>query len=245
MSTIYFVRHGQASFGSSDYDDLSTLGQEQATLAGEMFAARGVTPDVMVTGSLKRQQVTGSRIWERANWEAPVEVDEAWNEFDHDSIIAGYRPAYRNHAVLWADMARHRDKRRAFQDMFVQATKRWLSGEHDEDYPESFSQFTDRVALGFGRIATRLESGQTAVVVTSSGPMSWVMATLLTDLTREGLELPQTTTPTADQKAVWDNLTQVTVNTGVNAVLVGRKLTPLTVNDHSHVAHERRLTTFR
>ena len=30
MSEIYFVRHGQASFGSEDYDRLSPLGVRQA-----------------------------------------------------------------------------------------------------------------------------------------------------------------------------------------------------------------------
>lgn len=35
MSVIYLVRHGQASFGSDDYDRLSTIGREQAQALGE------------------------------------------------------------------------------------------------------------------------------------------------------------------------------------------------------------------
>ncbi len=34
MGQIYLVRHGQASFGSADYDQLSTLGAEQAQMLG-------------------------------------------------------------------------------------------------------------------------------------------------------------------------------------------------------------------
>ena len=34
MAQIYLVRHGQASFGSSNYDQLSELGFEQARLLG-------------------------------------------------------------------------------------------------------------------------------------------------------------------------------------------------------------------
>ena len=35
MATIYLIRHGQASFGSDDYDQLSQLGIRQAEVTGE------------------------------------------------------------------------------------------------------------------------------------------------------------------------------------------------------------------
>ncbi len=34
MGTLYLVRHGQASFGSDDYDRLSPLGQRQSQRLG-------------------------------------------------------------------------------------------------------------------------------------------------------------------------------------------------------------------
>ena len=34
MASILMVRHGQASFGAEDYDQLSPLGQRQADLMG-------------------------------------------------------------------------------------------------------------------------------------------------------------------------------------------------------------------
>ena len=37
MTTIYLVRHGQASFGKSNYDELSQNGEAQATLLGRYF----------------------------------------------------------------------------------------------------------------------------------------------------------------------------------------------------------------
>lgn len=37
MTTIYLVRHGQASFGKSNYDELSENGEAQATLLGQYF----------------------------------------------------------------------------------------------------------------------------------------------------------------------------------------------------------------
>lgn len=246
MSTIHFVRHGQASFGRSNYDELSELGEEQARLAGEAFLERGVRPDLMVTGSLQRQQVTGSRIWQTAGWDALVEIDPGWNEYDHDAIIAAYKPAFANKALLRAEMARHLHPRQWFQDMFVEATLRWCSGEHDEDYEETFAQFCDRITLALGRITTRLEQGQNAVVVTSGGPMSWVAASLLTAQVRP---TPGQTSLTHRRPegavATWVNLTQVTVNTAITTVLSGRTLTALTINEHAHLLADSRMVTYR
>ena len=37
MSTIYLVRHGQASFGAASYDQLSAKGEQQAQVVGDFF----------------------------------------------------------------------------------------------------------------------------------------------------------------------------------------------------------------
>ena len=50
MSVILLVRHGQASFGAADYDNLSPTGHEQSRVLGAALAARGVSPDLVVAG---------------------------------------------------------------------------------------------------------------------------------------------------------------------------------------------------
>ena len=45
MGTLYLVRHGQASFGAADYDQLSELGRRQSVRLGEYFANKGLTFD--------------------------------------------------------------------------------------------------------------------------------------------------------------------------------------------------------
>ena len=62
MALLFLVRHGQASFGSSDYDRLSDLGRQQSRWLGEYFAGRGVHFKRVVAGSLKRQQDTASEV---------------------------------------------------------------------------------------------------------------------------------------------------------------------------------------
>ena len=37
MTTIYFIRHGQASFGAESYDQLSPNGELQAKILGQYF----------------------------------------------------------------------------------------------------------------------------------------------------------------------------------------------------------------
>ena len=41
MAEIYFVRHGQASFGAEDYDKLSLVGHRQTELLGSRFKEIG------------------------------------------------------------------------------------------------------------------------------------------------------------------------------------------------------------
>jgi len=40
MGTLYLVRHGQASFGAADYDNLSELGHKQSARLGEYWRER-------------------------------------------------------------------------------------------------------------------------------------------------------------------------------------------------------------
>ena len=50
MSTLAMVRHGQASFLSDNYDQLSAVGREQSALLGSYFAALGEPIDRIYTG---------------------------------------------------------------------------------------------------------------------------------------------------------------------------------------------------
>ena len=54
MGTVHLVRHGQASFGADDYDQLSALGVRQCVRLGEYFRQRGRRFDAVLTGTLKR-----------------------------------------------------------------------------------------------------------------------------------------------------------------------------------------------
>jgi broad specificity phosphatase PhoE len=58
MGHILLVRHGQAQFGTDDYDRLSDLGREQSRLLGECLAKRDRRIDAAVTGNMRRHRET-------------------------------------------------------------------------------------------------------------------------------------------------------------------------------------------
>jgi broad specificity phosphatase PhoE len=51
MGHLYLVRHGQASLGAADYDQLSPLGQQQSLRLGEHWQAQGLRFDAVITGT--------------------------------------------------------------------------------------------------------------------------------------------------------------------------------------------------
>ena len=124
--------------------------------------------------------------------------------------------------------------RAEFQAWFETATDRWTGGEHDTGYEETFDAFGDRVTAALRRTTEAAGSG-TAVVLTSGGPTSWAVATLLgADLEREG------------RVRLWRRLNPVCVNSGVTKVVTGRRgLTLVSFNEHTHLDPQPDLLTYR
>lgn len=211
MSQILLVRHGQASWGSDDYDVLSELGEQQARVLGESLDARGIRPDLVVRGSMRRHLQTTEQALTGAGWAvADVAVDEGWNEFDHEQVFAMHPATFGEGEEL---------TRAQFQEWFDGALLRWAGGEYDHDYDESFSAFSDRVEAALRRTADRLGSKETAVVFTSGGTISRVVVSLL-----------------GGSPHTWAQLNPVTVNASVTKIVVGRRgMTLISFNDHSHL----------
>ena len=58
MAELYLVRHGQASFGAANYDQLSERGVQQSVWLGEYFAQRNLSFDRVICGTLRRHEQT-------------------------------------------------------------------------------------------------------------------------------------------------------------------------------------------
>ncbi|WP_158707565.1 histidine phosphatase family protein [Janibacter massiliensis] len=219
MSRILLVRHGQASWGRRDYDVLSARGHEQARLVGAALAERGVVPDVLVHGGMRRQRETAEEMVQAAGWSVEPDVDPGWAEYDHMEVITAHRPAYRSMTIMRADLIRTFQPRRAFHEMYDVATQRWTGGDHDTDYDESFAQFSSRVEGALTTLVARLGARQTGVVVTSAG----VLASIVTDLVHGSSQ-------------TWKELERSAVNAAVTTLEVTRTGVGLvTFNEHVHL----------
>ena len=172
MGTLYLIRHGQASYGETDYDRLSARGQDQARAVGKWLAHRNL--HALYTGPLRRQIQTGAFAVESASSEGvalppPIELAE----------LAEY-PAF--------EMLQHLVPRLVAEDPKFEALKtaptprlldeafhtilgRWASDEWGVEGIERVGAFVARVRTGLTHMLASAPSGARIACVTSAGPI--------------------------------------------------------------------------
>ena len=228
MGQLFLVRHGQASFGADDYDQLSDVGREQSSVVGQALSARGVTPSAIIVGSLRRHRQTAEAAAASAGWDLPIKEDPGWDELDHEAILAAYTGM--PFQEILAEGAREPEPERAFQKLYVEATAAWAADALPQPSQranhvalEHFSQFRERVEAAHARALEALAAGSQAVVFTSGGSIGWAANSLLSGT----IEL-------------WQRLNLVAINTGVTTVVTGRSGAHLvSFNEHGHLTSDR------
>ncbi|MCW2771600.1 MAG: histidine phosphatase family protein [Aeromicrobium sp.] len=165
MGSIHLIRHGQASWGAADYDQLSELGVRQSASLGTSWEASGWVPTEVVAGGMKRHAQTAIATIDACGQGDGYDVDAGWDEFDHVALARAYDPD-----SLHADP-------KAFQAMLNGAIDGWMSGDHADG--ETYIDFRDRVRAAFDAAAKRATSGRTVAVFTSGGPIAQVVSHLL------------------------------------------------------------------
>jgi len=96
MSTITLIRHGQASFGKSDYDQLSDIGYDQARRLGVALAEREESIDTVFIGGMLRHRQTAETCLESMGLDLPLQVLPNFSEFNHEHILEKSEPRYRD-----------------------------------------------------------------------------------------------------------------------------------------------------
>ena len=189
MASIYLVRHGQAGFNKLDYDQLSDLGHQQGEMVGSSLSARGIEAGLVFHGAMRRHRET--MMGAQKTWFSygPIFENAGFNEFDSDDIIAGahkeinipgfYKEGITSNplvqkAALGVYIAKQKNPKKAFQILFSTAIDRWISGEHDEDYIESWNFFTQRCRDALMN-AIKQAAGKDVVVFTSGGPVTAIV----------------------------------------------------------------------
>lgn len=176
MGQIYLVRHGQASFGSADYDQLSPVGLEQARLLGEWFAHGNQQFQQVVTGDMKRHRQTADAcigaLPKRTRTETDWQTDAGFNEYDHHEVMIRYRPDFAEPNAVKRFLAETENGKRVFQQIFQASMTRWMSGEHDADYNETWPAFRERCVASLKRLVDAAAPSQNIIVFTSGGTIA-------------------------------------------------------------------------
>lgn len=167
------VRHGQASFGHANYDQLSAMGHRQARLLGGWLAARrDLGFDAVATGTMVRHRETleGIRV-ARDDLPGALVLPEL-DEFDHHAMLAAFRALAPDDPVVAAiDAGRTPDLITIFR--FLQGGLRaWVDGRLDDRVPESFGAFRTRVRRGIEALRDATPGARRVLVVSSGGVMS-------------------------------------------------------------------------
>ena len=172
MGNLYLVRHGQASFGAADYDNLSELGRRQSVRLGEYFRDKGQTFDAVITGTLRRHVQTWQGIaqgMQRASADALQ-----WpglNEYDPVAIIAAIHPEPLQKPATPEQVKSHF---RLLRDGLTA----WMQGKIAPVGMPDYAQFLSGVTSALDHVRAN-HQGQDVLIVSSGGPISTAVGHVL------------------------------------------------------------------
>lgn len=165
LSTLHLIRHGQASFGTHDYDRLSSLGEQQVRHLRDHYARTGQRLDLIYSGRLKRQRSTAAIL-------ASHSIDEvrdhtAFDEYDAHALFKAH--AELTGLPLSAVQGSGPPDARAFQRRLEEVGRQWVAGALDKPGIERWHEFRSRVAEGLGQVMREAGRSKDVAICTSAG----------------------------------------------------------------------------
>ncbi|WP_077032857.1 histidine phosphatase family protein [Pelomonas sp. KK5] len=182
MGTLYLVRHGQASFGAADYDQLSPLGFQQCRLLGEYWRARGMQFDAVLTGSLKRHAQSFAGIVEGLGHAPEPLVWPGLNEYDSHAVIGALHPEPL-HKPANAEEYRHHFR------LLREGLAAWMQGRTQPVGMPSYAEFSAGVASALAHVLKTAAQGSRVLIVSSGGPISTAVGQILQTPAETTIEL--------------------------------------------------------
>jgi broad specificity phosphatase PhoE len=176
MGTLYLVRHGQASLGADDYDNLSELGQRQSLRLGQYFAGKGLQFEAVLMGSLKRHAQTWAGIESGlASGAATARAltPSVWpglNEYDSEAVIASVHPAPHAKPVTPEAYREH------FRLLRL-GLRQWASGAVTPQGMPIYSDFVQGIFASLDQV--RSQHSGNVLLVSSGGPIGTAVAQLM------------------------------------------------------------------
>ncbi|MFT4767392.1 MAG: broad specificity phosphatase PhoE [Glaciecola sp.] len=180
MASIYLIRHGQASFGAENYDELSPLGRLQATLTGEYLARTGVAFDAAYCGTLERQKDTGTLALAAQAGEVALVEDARLDEVRNDEHLEYLLPKIlETRPDIKAIVDQGLDSSKRFQKVIEAVFNYWVSPECDEPAIQSWAEYSAGVHSMLRDIVANQGAGRTVGVFTSGGTIAALTAAVL------------------------------------------------------------------
>lgn len=171
MGILYLVRHGQASFGAADYDQLSELGQRQSLRLGQWFRMRGLRFDAVLTGTLRRHAQTLAGIEAGLQCRHAALALPGLNEYDGDAVVRAIHPA----PLALTDAA---ELRRQHFRLLRQGLTQWMAGTAQPEGMPSHGEFVAGVVGALDHVRDRHADG-TVLLVSSGGPIATAIGHVL------------------------------------------------------------------
>lgn len=167
MAEIYVVRHGQAAFGTDDYDRLTDVGWEQSRLLGEYFRGIEMQFDAAFTGSMRRHKETLAGVKDVLTALPDATELPGLNEYDFHALLDLFVPQ----RGLEVDRTDARAFYRCLREALVAWSEDGISG-----VAETWAQFEGRVTATMEAIA---QPQGRVLVITSGGASSAILRHVL------------------------------------------------------------------
>lgn len=170
MGTLYLVRHGQASFGADDYDQLSPLGLWQCERLGAYLAARGQRFEAVYTGTHKRHQQSLAGIAAGLQGLPEARALPGLNEYDSEAVVRAV------HAGSLSRLDTPEAARQHFR-LLREGLLAWMAGQVAPEGMPSHADFVAGVADALAQ--TRRHVQGDVLMLSSGGPISTAMGLVL------------------------------------------------------------------
>lgn len=180
MGHLYLVRHGQASLGAADYDQLSPLGQQQSQRLGEHWRTLGIQFDAVITGSMKRHAQTLAGIQHGMGTQHAAITWPGLNEYDAEAVIRAIQPG---DLVKPTDSEGYKQYFRLLRDGLAQ----WMAGVVSPQGMPSYTEFAKGVTSALDHIRQQHEGH--VLLVSSGGPIATAVAHVLRTSPETSIEL--------------------------------------------------------
>ena len=170
MGTLYLVRHGQASFGADNYDQLSELGLRQCARLGEYLAARGKRFDAVITGTLQRQVQSYDALADGLGQRLEPLRLPGLNEYDSKAVIEAIHPQP-------LPKPSTPELYRAHFRLLRQALAAWMAGKTAPAGMVSYAEFAAGIAAALDHVRQHCEGE--VLMLSSGGPISTMVGQVL------------------------------------------------------------------